>query len=118
MSFPSMFWKTLVREELSVIDIQAFDEAAFNFVDHIHKLNMKITKLERLIDSKSTCKDMDLVDVVDAEIDSEIDPLQELENGKLEMSMLLQDISWTCVLSNGDVTELIQGGRNINVEMY
>ena len=110
VSFPSIFWKTVVREELSVSDIQSFDEAAYNFIAHIQKLNNELLRLTKL-----TNNEIDIDIDLDADSDVVLDPEQELVKKRMEMSMLLQDITWTCNLSNGDVTELIPDGRNIVV---
>ena len=90
LALPSIIWKSVVRERLSEVDLASFDVHAYQYVTHLSGIQ------KRLRTSRST---------------------SEKEQATAEAACLLQDLTWSAVLSDGSVVDLRENGRQQPVEV-
>jgi hypothetical protein len=87
----SYIWKSVLREELTEKDLASFDMAACNFIQYLGSISYKL--------KNST------------------DSLEAIESLKEEGRSVLQDVTWTATLSNGNTVELVEFGSTRFVQL-
>ena len=87
VQFPPLFWKRLLKEQITIDDIQAVDEQSFTFIN----------ELERNIE--------------------QIQSTENQKDAQLLFDNLFEDLQFDVVSSNGQTFELISGGTDIPVKI-
>ena len=89
LALPSALWKSVVRQRLSEEDLASFDVHAYQFVQHLLGIH------KRIMTASSTTE----------------------ATLAAEGAAILQDLTWSAVLSDGSVVDLRENGRQQPVEV-
>ena len=88
IAFPSVLWKYVARQTLTEHDLASFDVHAYHFTQHLASLHKRLR-------TASSASETALIS-------------QEAQG-------ILQDLTWSAVLSDGSVVDLMDGGRTKSV---
>jgi hypothetical protein len=115
ISLPSVIWKTVVREPLSVEDIASFDNASASFVSQLGTLYHRYLEI-----CQGFLRDMATLAEVSEKCNNDSICTQFSKSGEsgsvlAEIEELIQDLTWTVKRSDGKTIELVPGGESIRV---